>query len=71
VRETQIKETGRVSFTYLNPGKYTLKVVLDGNINGTWDTGDYIYKVQPETVRFFPEEINIRANWDVEEDWKL
>jgi hypothetical protein len=71
VRETQIKETGRVSFTYLNPGKHTLKVIFDDNNNGTWDTGDYIYKVQPETVRFFTEEINVRANWDVEEDWKL
>jgi hypothetical protein len=48
-----------------------LKIIDDLNNNGKWDTGDYIYKLQPEPVRLFPKEIIIRANWDVEEEWKL
>ena len=44
---------------------------VDLNENGKWDTGDYIYKIQPEKVQFFSSGITIRANWDVEEDWEL
>lgn len=71
VQEAQINKSERVSFTYLIPGKYKLKLIDDTNSNGKWDTGDYMYKIQPEIVHFFPAEINIRANWDIEEDWKL
>jgi len=71
IREAQLNKTERIPFTYLIPGKYTMKIIDDLNNNGKWDTGDYIYKVQPEAVRLFPKEITIRANWDVEEEWKL
>ena len=71
VREAAVNKSERLIFTYLIPGKYTLKVIDDENKNGHWDTGDYIYKVQPERVRLFPAEINIRSNWDIEEEWKL
>jgi hypothetical protein len=69
--EKQVKSEERITFNYLAPGKYKLKVIFDLNDNGFWDTGDYIYKIQPEEVLFFPAEINIRANWDVEETWEL
>ena len=71
LREANLNKSERLSFTYLTPGKYTLKVIDDLNNNGKWDTGDYIYKIQPEKVRFFPTEIDVRSNWDIEEDWKL
>jgi hypothetical protein len=71
VNEAIIFKSERLSFPFLTPGKYTLKMITDDNNNGKWDTGDYFYNIQPEKVRFFPSEINVRANWDVEEDWKL
>ncbi len=71
IRETSVVGENKINFTYLPPGKYTLKVIYDANSNQKWDTGDYIYKIQPEKVAIFPSEISIRANWDVEEVWEL
>jgi hypothetical protein len=71
VLEKQVNSEDRIAFNYLAPGKYNLKVIFDLNDNGLWDTGDYIYKIQPEEVLFFPAEINVRSNWDVEETWEL
>ncbi len=69
--ETILTEDQRISYEYLKPGNYRLKVIYDQNNNGTWDTGDYYYKLQPETVDFFRAEITVRANWDIEEEWEL
>lgn len=71
LEEQVINKTGRMSFDYLLPAKYKLKVVLDRNMNRRWDTGDYFHNIQPETVICFPRTLDIRANWDVEETWSL
>lgn len=71
VKETILTENQRISFEYLKPGNYRLKVIYDQNNNGIWDSGDYFYKIQPEVIDFFPGEITVRANWDIEEDWEL
>jgi hypothetical protein len=60
-----------ITFTYITPGKYKLRFVEDLNQNGTWDTGNYLKKIQPERIFEFTEgknkgEINIRANWENE-----
>lgn len=49
-------------------GEYTIKLLLDKNNNGQWDTGAYYgkKKKQPEIVKLFPTPLNIRANWDNE-----
>ncbi|MCX6245151.1 MAG: Ig-like domain-containing protein [Bacteroidetes bacterium] len=62
---------GTVKFDYILPGKYKIKVVFDLNRNGRWDTGKYSVRLQPEEVRYFPKTIEIRANWDVDENWEL
>ncbi len=59
------------NFLYLKPGKYYLKAIFDSNNNKKWDTGNYKNKIQPERIKFFDKEINIRANWDVEETFEL
>lgn len=56
---------------YLKPGKYTVKLIEDRNENGKWDSGDYYQKSQPEVIHHFKEEINIRANWDLELEFNL
>lgn len=35
----------------------------DLNLNGQWDVGDFDSGIQPEQILFFPEIVNIRANW--------
>ena len=56
---------------FLEPAGYTLRVILDENKNGTWDTGDYLNAIQPEKVLYYPEIIELRANWEIETIWNL
>ena len=58
-----------VILEFLTPGKYLFKVIYDNNGNHKWDPGHYNTKLQPEEVIYFGKEINIRANWEVEEEW--
>lgn len=60
-----------VTFTFIAPAKYKLRFIDDLNANGTWDSGNYLKRIQPERVIPFTEGknkgvINIRANWDNE-----
>ncbi len=63
--------SGTVKFETLTPGKYKVKAIHDRNRNGQWDSGNYLKKVQPEGVLIYSKELEIRANWDFEEDWDL
>ena len=62
---TQISHT----FRRLHPGKYSLKVIFDKNKNGKWDTGTYRERAQAELISLYPEEIEIRSNWEFDVDW--
>lgn len=57
-------QPGPVDFDLITPGMYYLRVIYDTNGNGKWDTGNYLKKIQPERISFYPEEIEARANWD-------
>ncbi|MDC6388104.1 Ig-like domain-containing protein [Maribacter sp. PR1] len=62
-REQMLKEPKPLEFNNLNPGKYLLRVIFDANNNGQWDTGNYLKKIQPERVSYYPNLIEMRANW--------
>lgn len=55
----------------LAPGDHTLKLILDRNSNGRWDTGDLDLGLQPEPVIAYPEPVNIRAAWDIGIDLRV
>lgn len=63
VRQASIPANGKIAFQYLLPGDYYLRIVVDENRNGQWDTGDFLKGIQPEGLVYFPEIVNIRANW--------
>ena len=60
-------EDSNYSFKLLNPGKYFLRLIKDNNNNDKWDTGNYLKKIQPEEVIYYPFELELRANWDLNE----
>ena len=64
------KETS-VEFLLIEPQKYSMRVVYDTNKNKVRDTGNYLEKLQPEEVIHFPTEIDVRANWDVDQAFDL
>ena len=71
VESIYAKEAQEFPFINLTPAKYKMRVIYDTNSNGKWDTGDYLKKLQPETVIYYPKELNVRANWDPRETFIL
>lgn len=71
LRETYITESKKLEWEFIAPGAYLVKAIQDKWRNRRWDAGIYIEKRQPENVYYFPAEIQVRANWDIEESWTL
>ncbi|MDR0976722.1 MAG: Ig-like domain-containing protein, partial [Prevotellaceae bacterium] len=61
----------RADFYFLPPGKYSARIILDTNHNGRWDTGNYANKTQPETVYYYPQVLDLKANFDLTQDWNV
>ena len=60
---------GVAEFFYLKPEKYYMRLFVDRNNNGKWDTGDYDKDLQAEEVYYYPGYIECKAKWDVTESW--
>lgn len=59
------------NFENIIPGNYYVRIVFDENQNGKWDTGNFLRKLQPEEVVYFPKLLEIRANWTLNEIFNL
>ncbi len=66
-----INGSSRVVYEKMKPAKYVVKAIADLNGNGRWDTGDLLGKKQAEPVYYLEKEIEIRANWDLEEEFPV
>jgi hypothetical protein len=53
----------------LKPGAYSLKIILDTNHNGHWDTGDLLGHRQPEKVISYPHDVMLKAGWEQDVDF--
>lgn len=60
-----------IEFIALEPAIYTLRIIYDDNKNEIWDTGSFMEKRQSEEVLYFSKDIDVRANWDVEQPFNL
>ena len=70
LREFYFNNDSTVTFSYLNPSEYIFKIIYDNNNNNKWDPGNYGLNIQPEKVIYYPKDIKVRANWEIEEDWE-
>lgn len=72
VKYTEYSEgSNTINFDAIEPAKYVLRIIYDDNKNKLWDTGSFMEKRQTEEVIYFPKEIDVRANWDVEQPFNL
>lgn len=62
---------GVATFEYVTPGAYYARLFIDRNHNGRWDTGSVADTLQPEDVFYFPKKLNLKKNWDVEQQWNI
>lgn len=70
IQQQLCPSSGKLGFRYLNPGNYMFRIVEDANGNDRWDNGNYYEGFQPEKLIYYPDQINVRANWVVDlETW--
>lgn len=69
VVKTVKASNGVAEFYYLKPEKYYMRLIVDRNNNGKWDTGCYDKDEQAEEVYYYPELIECKAKWDLTESW--
>lgn len=71
LKEAFIKSPGQVKFELIDKGRYRLKAIYDIDSNMRWTTGDFSLKRNPEPVSYYPGELDVKINWDLEQDWDL
>ena len=68
-----------VKFVNLKPGAYKLRILVDNNENGVWDSSDFAKEISAEDVYLFKKvgdkevmtKVNIRPMWEINENWDL
>jgi len=68
VERNFVNKSETLNYVLLNPGNYGIRVIYDKNNNHQWDTGNYLEKKQPEKVEYFSKDLELRANWKVNEE---
>ena len=71
VAEEYLTENKNLYFDELAPEKYFLRIIYDDNKNGRWDTGSFLDRLQPEKIIYYPSQIEVRANWSLNEIFRL
>ena len=71
VMRTTVVKNGAFQFNNVNPSTYYLRLTIDTNGNGKWDTGNYSQHIQPEEVYYYPKKLRLRRNWDLDENWNI
>ncbi len=72
VAASQRTQGGKCAFFFIQPGKYSLRLFIDSNKNGKWDTGLYEEALQPEQLFYYPHILDLRALFEYEQDdWDI
>lgn len=71
VQQISAATDGEIEFPYLSPDKFKIRLFIDRNENGQWDTGNLEKGIQPERVVYFPKIIKTRSNFELRESWNL
>lgn len=58
-------------FPHLKAGKYSFRIIVDRNGDGSWTPGNYWQHRQPEEVIYYHKTLDLRENWEIEEKWKI
>ena len=60
-----------MQFDLLEPKVYSVRAIIDTNKNNKWDTGNYLQKVLPEKIIYFKTELELRANYYLNETFSI
>ncbi|MGI9547288.1 MAG: Ig-like domain-containing protein [Flavobacteriaceae bacterium] len=70
-REIIADKSRLFEFNNIEPGIYLIRLIFDGNANRIWDTGNYLNKIQAEKVIYYPQTLEVRANWELEQTFTI
>ena len=72
VVQTERTNENRCAFYFISPGVYYLRLFIDENGNGKWDTGEYKKGQQPEKVHYYNRSLELRALFEYsQDDWDI
>ena len=71
LQEKNLKSPGEVKFELIYKGRYRMRAIYDIDSSRTWTTGDFALMRNPEPVAYYPGELDVKINWDLEQDWDL
>lgn len=71
VASEYVNDNTTINFKLLDPAQFSLRAIYDTNKNQRYDPGNFIEKRYSEEVVYLSEEIDVRANWDVEQTFDL
>jgi uncharacterized protein (DUF2141 family) len=52
-------------FSFLKPGQYSIRILIDNNNDGYWSPGNYLDDLEPEDIYLHPDKTEIKANWEI------
>ena len=65
-------DNGHCAFFFIKPATYYLRLFIDENNNGKWDTGEYENGLQPEKVFYYNRPLELRALFEyTQDDWDI
>jgi hypothetical protein len=65
------ESNSKIEFNLIEPAVFSLRAIYDDNKNKEWDTGNFLEKSQAEEVIYYSKDIDVCANWDVEQIFDL
>ncbi len=69
--ETYVSDEASVDFNNIDSGKYFIRIIFDENNNKSYDPGNFLNRLEPEKVVYYPDEIDVRAGWDLVQEFIL
>ena len=69
--EQYVEDLNPIEFRHIDAGKYYIRIMFDSNQNKKYDSGSFLKRRSPEKVSYFPEELDVRAGWDLIQEFIL
>lgn len=66
-KRSQVQD--ELKFELLKPGNYTFYIFDDRNGSMDWTPGDFKTKTLPEKIKWYPQGIKVKANWEQDITW--
>ena len=55
----------KYEFAFVKAGTYYIRMIVDENRNGKWDAGDLEKNILPEIIKFSPDKIKLKQNFEL------